>query len=161
MIRYIWALPNTLVGVLFAALILAARGRVRLVGGVLEVAGPLARVMLGRCVPIRGGASAITFGHVVLGRDEMCLEASRRHERIHVRQCEVWGPAFLPAYLLASLWAGIAGQGAYAGNYFEREAVRLAGRPGCDTEPAMRGNMQGIAALGGAVSREAGGVCGD
>jgi hypothetical protein len=126
--RYLWSLPNTIVGVLLAALVLAARGRARVVDGALEVTGPLASVVLERCVPIPGGASAMTFGHVVLGRSEACLDLSRRHERVHVRQCEVWGPAFLPAYVVASLWAWVTRQGAYAGNYFEREAVRLAGR---------------------------------
>jgi hypothetical protein len=36
----------------------------------------------------------------------------------------VWGPAFIPAYLLAGLWAFVNGAGAYEGNYFEREAMR-------------------------------------
>jgi hypothetical protein len=126
LIRYLWASPNTVVGMLLAALVLAGRGRARLVDGVLELEGPFARVVLARCVPIRGGAGAMTFGHVVLGRDDMCLEATRSHERVHVRQCEVWGPAFLPAYLVASLWAWLTGRGAYRGNFFEREAVRLA-----------------------------------
>jgi hypothetical protein len=108
-------------------MVLAARGQARLVGGVLEVQGPLARLLLRSCVPVPGGATAITFGHVIVGRDGACLDASRAHERVHVRQCEVWGPAFLPAYLLASLWAWLTGQGAYRGNCFEREAFRLAG----------------------------------
>jgi hypothetical protein len=34
----------------------------------------------------------------------------------------VWGPAFIPAYLLASLWALATGRNAYSGNYFERDA---------------------------------------
>jgi hypothetical protein len=46
----------------------------------------------------------------------------RRHEHAHVRQCERWGPAFLPAYIVAGAWAFIQGSGAYEGNYFEREA---------------------------------------
>jgi hypothetical protein len=73
------------------------------------------------------GASAITFGHVVLARDSWSLDATRAHERVHVRQCEIWGPAFIPAYLIAGLWALVNGTGAYTGNYFERQAKR------CDT----------------------------
>jgi hypothetical protein len=90
---------------------------------VLEIHGPLLATMLRR-LPIRGGAAAITFGHVVLGRNQRALDLTRTHERIHVRQCERWGPAFIPAYLLAGAWAGLRGHGAYQGNYFEREAYR-------------------------------------
>ena len=124
--RYLWAFPNTLIGLAFVPFVLLTRGHAAVVNGVVELHGRLPDVVLRRCIPIRGGASAITFGHVVLGRDEPCLDASRRHERVHVRQCEVWGPAFIPIYLIASLWAVLSGQGAYAGNYFEREAFRQA-----------------------------------
>ena len=57
-----------------------------------------------------------------IGRDRDALEATRAHERVHVRQCELWGPFFLPAYFLASLWAVVNGRGAYHGNYFEQQA---------------------------------------
>lgn len=123
-LRYAWALPNTLVGLLFAPFVLASGGCARVVDGVIELHGPLARFLLRRCVPIEGGASAITFGHVVIGRDATMLALTRAHERVHVRQCERWGPLFIPAYLAASLWAFLSGQGAYMGNCFEREAWR-------------------------------------
>ena len=45
-----------------------------------------------------------------------------RHERIHVRQCERWGPLFLPAYLLASAFIALRGGNPYLDNPFEREA---------------------------------------
>jgi hypothetical protein len=132
-IRYLWALPNTLIGLLFVPFVLLTKGHAAVVDGVVELHGWLPGFVLRRCIPIRGGASAITFGHVVLGRDGPCLDATRRHERVHVRQCEVWGPAFIPFYVLASLWAALSGQGAYAGNYFEREAFRLAEHMGRGT----------------------------
>lgn len=122
--RYAWALPNTLIGLLLASIALLPRGRLQIVDGVLEAHGPLVSTLLRRCVPMRGGAAAITFGHVVLGRDAWVLESTRAHERVHVRQCEIWGPAFIPAYLVATLWALATGSGAYAGNYFERQARR-------------------------------------
>ena len=50
---------------------------------------------------------------------------TRAHERVHVRQYEWWGPLFVPAYLLAGLWALIHGGHPYFDNRFEREA-RLA-----------------------------------
>ena len=93
-----------------------------MVDGVLEVHSPLIAAVLRRCIPLAGGASAITFGHVVLGRDSDSLTDSREHERVHVRQCEVWGPLFMPAYLAGGLYAFVSGKGAYAGNYFERQA---------------------------------------
>lgn len=123
-LRYLWAFPNTLVGLLFVPFVLSSGGRARVVDGVLELHGPLTTFLLRRCVPIQGGASAITFGHVVIGRDAPMLALTRVHERVHVRQCEIWGPAFLPAYLVASIWGLLSGQGAYMGNYFEREAWR-------------------------------------
>ena len=62
------------------------------------------------------------FLHVVLGRDETLLDLTREHERVHVRQCERWGPLFLPAYLLASVLVFLRGGRAYLDNPFEREA---------------------------------------
>ena len=125
MIRCLWALPNTILGALLLPAALRG-GTIRLVNGVVEAQGPLLSVVLRRSVPIAGGAVAITLGHIVLGRDLNALETTRAHERVHVRQCENWGPFFIPAYLAASLWAGLVGAGAYEGNYFERQAGRAA-----------------------------------
>jgi len=121
-LRYIWALPNTLLGLLFVPMALFTKGRIEIVDGVLEIHGALISWILRRCVPLRGGVSALTLGHVVLGRDRKALSASRRHERVHVRQYELLGPIFLPVYLAASIWALIRGRGGYRGNYLERKA---------------------------------------
>jgi len=59
---------------------------------------------------------------VVIARDQWSLESTRDHERVHVRQCEAWGPLFIPAYLSASLWAAVHGRSLYYGNRFEVEA---------------------------------------
>lgn len=126
LIRYVWALPNTLIGLLLVPAAMLPRGRMQVVDGVLEAHGPLISSILRHCVPIPSGASAITFGHVVLARDSWSLDATRAHERVHVRQCEIWGPAFIPAYLIAGLWALLTGTGAYTGNYFERQANQAA-----------------------------------
>ncbi len=67
--------------------------------------------------------SAITFGHVVLGTSRAMLDATRAHERVHVRQYERWGPLFIPLYLAASLLAAVCGGHAYYDNLFEREAM--------------------------------------
>ena len=122
--RYLWALPNTLLGLVLVPPTLLFGGRARIVEGVLEVHGPLLAALLRRVVPVPGGAAAMTLGHVVIGRDQHVLDFTRDHERVHVRQCERWGPAFIPAYLLAGAWAWVRGRGAYRGNYFEREAYR-------------------------------------
>ena len=122
LVRYAWALPNTLIGLLLVPAALLPRSGVQIVNGVIEAHGPRISVVLQRCVPIAGGASAITFGHVVLARDREALDLTRAHERVHVRQYEMWGFAFIPAYLLAGLFALLKGTGAYSGNYFERQA---------------------------------------
>lgn len=83
----------------------------------LEIHGGLATWMLRRL-----GASAMTLGHVVLAIDERAHEVSRQHERVHVGQCERWGPLFLPAYGFASLAAWIRGEHYYYDNRFEQEA---------------------------------------
>jgi hypothetical protein len=93
--------------------------------GVLECHGGLASFLLRRCTLLQGGASAMTLGHVVIARTADLLERTRAHERVHVRQCERWGPLFLPAYVLASAWVGLRGGKAYRENPFEREAYDL------------------------------------
>jgi hypothetical protein len=64
----------------------------------------------------------MTLGHVVIGRDAVSLENTRSHERVHVEQYERWGPLFVPAYLLASLWAIARRRHPYFDNAFEQEA---------------------------------------
>ena len=122
--RYIWAFPNSLIGLAFVPIVGLSRGGLEIVDGVLELHGPFLDWVLRYCVPMHGGAAAITFGHVVLGRDRESLAQTRAHERGHVRQYERWGPAFLPAYLLAAVWGFITGAGAYYGNVFERAAMK-------------------------------------
>jgi len=121
--RYIWASPNSLVGLLFVAIVFLGRGSIQIVDGVIELHGPPLSWLLRHCVFMPGGAAAMTLGHVVLGRDRASLSLTRAHERIHVRQYERWGPAFIPAYLIASVWGLMTGTGAYYGNIFEREAM--------------------------------------
>jgi hypothetical protein len=125
MLRYAWAAPNTLLGLLAIALT-SPGARVALVEGVLESHGPLLGWALAHLVPIPGGAAALTLGHVVLGRDARTLERTRAHERAHVAQYERWGPAFLPTYALASVWAVLRGGHFYRDNAFERAADRAA-----------------------------------
>jgi hypothetical protein len=122
MVRYVWALPNSLIGLAFVPIAALPQGGLEVVDGVLELHGPLIAWMLRYCVPIHGGATAITFGHVVLGCDRESLSQTRAHERVHVRQYERWGPLFIPAYLIAAVWGVVTGAGPYHGNVFERAA---------------------------------------
>ena len=94
-----------------AALTLATGGRARWHTGVLEVHGGFGTFFLRRLVPLPGGATAITLGHVVLARNPAAHDSTRAHERVHVRQCERWGPLFIPAYLAMALILRIRGTG--------------------------------------------------
>jgi len=116
---YLWASPNTALGLLVAAG--SPRWRVR--GGVVEVYGGLATAIC-RNALIQGGAAAITLGHVIIGRDRPSLDGARSHEHVHVRQYERWGPLFLPAYLGCSAWLWARGRDVYRENPFEVEAYR-------------------------------------
>lgn len=116
---YLWALPTSLVGLSFLPITLLTGGRARVVTGVLEIHSGAAAWFLKY---LAFDAAAMTLGHVVLGKDQETLDWSRSHERVHVRQCERWGPFFLPAYGLASLIAVLRGRRAYWDNAFEREA---------------------------------------
>jgi hypothetical protein len=59
---------------------------------------------------------------VILGRDQDCLNHSRDHEHVHVRQYERWGPLMLPAYLGSSFVLYLRGFDPYFDNPFEQEA---------------------------------------
>lgn len=125
-LRYLWAFPTTLVGLLFLPPALVSGGAWQVVDGVIEIHGGFVDFFLRRCTLLEGGASAMTLGHVVLGRDALLLELTRPHERVHVRQCERWGIFFLPAYGIASLIAFARGGDMYRDNAFEREAYDAA-----------------------------------
>jgi len=126
---YLWVFPTTAVGLLFLLPTLVTRGgRAQWIAGVLEIHGGFTAWFLNRATRLwmPGGAAAMTLGHVVLGVDAATLARTRAHERVHVRQCERWGPLFLPAYLLLSLIQWCHGRDAYYDNPFEREAYAQA-----------------------------------
>jgi hypothetical protein len=122
MLRYLWAFPTTLLGLLFVPVAWLTGGRVQVVRGVVEVHGGGVAWLLRRVVPLPNGALAMTLGHVVLGQHAEGLARCRTHEHVHVRQAERWGPLFVPAYLTASLLAWLRGGHPYFDNSFEREA---------------------------------------
>ena len=107
-LAYVWAGPWSLIGLLLAPFF---RSR-RVAGGVVVCEGAAWPGRLG------WNYSAITFGHVILSVSDTS-ESLLRHELVHVRQYEAWGPLFVPAYLAAALWARIRGGSAYRDNAFE------------------------------------------
>jgi hypothetical protein len=115
-LRYLWAAPCTLIGLVAALPMLLSGAQARFVRGVLEVSGS--------CIATRLPFDAITLGHVVLAHTPRAMARWRRHERVHVRQCERWGPMFFPAYLLAGAWQGLHGRSMYWHNPFEVQARR-------------------------------------
>jgi hypothetical protein len=119
----IWAAPATALGLILASAAIFSGGRLRRRGRVLEVYGGLPSRFLESCP---GGPMAMTLGHTVIGRTPAALDLTRRHELVHVRQYERWGPLFIPAYLLCSLWQWAAGHDPYHDNPFEIEAFREA-----------------------------------
>lgn len=121
-LAYLWALPTTSIGLFVAFLCLITGGRARVVDGVLEVHGGFATFALRKLVLLKHGAAAMTLGHVVIGQDVLSLDHTRDHERVHVRQCERWGPFFIPAYILTSAYLWLRGRDPYMDNPFEREA---------------------------------------
>jgi len=126
LLRYAWAAPWSLAGLILALPALLAGATARVTEGTLEVAGG----RLGRAASRLPGAlrfSAITFGHVILAIDHESLAPLRAHEQVHVRQYERWGPLFVPLYLGSSLAQLAAGRHPYLQNRFEREAVAKAG----------------------------------
>ena len=121
-LRTIWTLPTTGVGLSVGVFCFPLGTRVQLHTGVLEFHGGGVAWLLEHATLLQGGALAITFGDVVLGRTKAALDMTRQHERVHVRQAHRWGPFFIPAYLLASAVAWRRGKDAYRGNVFEMEA---------------------------------------
>jgi hypothetical protein len=122
-VRYVWALPVTLPALLvFLPLAYLSGGKARIVWGAVEVQGGLVKLMLRHCLYI--SAAAMTLGHVILGRDQQCLDHSRVHEHVHVRQYERWGLFFFPAFLGASFVLWCRGFDPYLDNPFEIEAFR-------------------------------------
>ena len=122
---YLWASPNTALGLLLWPLALLPGGRAQVVDGVLELWGPPYAWFLRSFTGLAGGADAMTLGHVVLARSAEAHERTRLHERVHVWQCCALGPLFLPAYGLSSLWCLCRRRHPYLDNAFERHARRV------------------------------------
>ena len=122
LLRYAWALPVTLIGMLVVVMAKSSGGSVQKVDGVLESDGGWPARILRRGFPFSGAVAAITLGHIVVGVSLDALSATRAHERVHVRQFERWGMLLLVLYPLAGLLALLRGGNPYRDNPFEQEA---------------------------------------
>ncbi|MCS7013761.1 MAG: hypothetical protein RMI34_06990 [Chloroherpetonaceae bacterium] len=129
LLKYLWVLPATALGLLFVSLALCSGGRVQIVQGAVETCGGLVTLWLKLWC-----ATAMTIGHVILGQTPEALRATRLHEHIHIQQYERLGIFFIPAYFLASLWALLSGKHAYYGNPFEQEAFQNSILPPYDSD---------------------------
>ena len=136
--RYLWAGPCTLLGLLLALVALPFGATVRLDEGTLEVAGGRFGTWISR-LPRFFQFYAITLGHVILGIDHTSLLAHRAHEHVHVRQYERWGVLFIPLYCASSLLQFFCGHDPYLGNRFEREACSHGSCPGEMSAPSIPG----------------------
>jgi hypothetical protein len=128
-LRYLWASPATLAGLVAALPCVLAGARCRVVDGALEFAGGALMRLVGRA-PTALRFAAITLGHVIIGLDSRGLDNCRAHEHVHVRQYERWGVLFFPLYLASSAWQWARRRDPYRDNVFEREAFRATPPPG-------------------------------
>jgi hypothetical protein len=119
--KILWAGPWSLWGLGIGGVGLLSGGGVQWSGRVLEFWGGLLPVFL-KYFPFVAGSPVATFGHVVVGRTQRHLDACRPHQLVHVKQYELWGPLFVPCYLICwgVLWC--CGKRPYYDNPFEREA---------------------------------------
>lgn len=120
-IKILWASPWTLLGLAIGLLGLVTGGRCRRIGRTLEFWGGFTTGFL-RVFPLVKGVFAVTFGHIILGRDPAELDRVRPHEWVHVRQYERWGILFVPDYLFHWVRLLLVGRDPYRENPFERQA---------------------------------------
>lgn len=124
-IAVIWASPYSLIGLTIGLLGTLSGGRGRVRDGAIEFYGG-GTAWFVRHLPPGIHTAGFTLGHVILGQTADGLDYAAKHERIHVRQFERWGPLMGPAYLLASAYLWCVGRDYYRDNPFEVEAYREA-----------------------------------
>jgi hypothetical protein len=124
-LQVVWASPWSTVGLFIGLIGMLTGGAAQRIDRIIEFHGGWITKMLRR-MPIAGGAGAMTLGHVVIGRDRPSLDRAREHELVHVAQYERWGPFFIPAYVLSSIYQWIRRGDPYRDNMFEREAYAKA-----------------------------------
>lgn len=124
LLKFVWAGPNSLLGLCVGAIGVLFGGSVRRRGMTLEFYGGATHWFV---THLPGGqfTLALTLGHTILGQTDASLDIARNHELVHVAQYERWGPFFLPAYFASSIYLWMIGRDPYRDNPFEREAYAL------------------------------------
>ena len=120
LILIVWTSPNTLIGLVVGFVGLLTGGRAQIREGCVEFYGGFVEKGLERL-----HVAGMTLGHTILGQTKNGLRIVRKHEQVHVRQYERWGPFFLLAYLGWSAWLWFKGQDYYRLNPFEIEAYLI------------------------------------
>jgi hypothetical protein len=111
---FLWAMPNTLLGLVLGALTFQSP---RIHGGVIVFdRGPRGVTWLLRAM----NRTAMTLGFVIISAAPV-EGGLLAHERHHVRQSMLWGPLFVPVYLALAIPFG------YRRHPMERAARRAAG----------------------------------
>ncbi len=123
-LKYIWASPNSLFGLLVGLAGLMTGGKMQVIRGVVEFHGGFVRWLL-RNSALGKSTMAMTLGHTIIGQTAKTLEISRDHEHVHVKQYGNWGPFFVPAYLFCSLYLWCVKRDPYLDNPFEVEAYAV------------------------------------
>lgn len=126
--KLIWASPCSLVGLVFATIVMLCGGAVARSSNTLEITFRASQApgrALVRWLPFR----AITLGHVIIAITRQELDQLRAHERVHVQQYERWGLFFFVAYTVSSVWQLLRGRSMYWDNCFEVEARLLSLQP--------------------------------
>ena len=100
-VRYTWAAPTTMVGLLAGALTVCTGGRAQVREGTLEFHGGFSRWLAEKW-----SFSAMTLGHVIIGRDPWCLDFCRDHEQAHVRRSNAGEPCSSPPICSPASWLG-------------------------------------------------------
>lgn len=121
LIRWGWASPWTLVGLTIGVVGLARGARIEWYRNTIVCYAGWIETLL-QYVPIQGGASALTLGHTILAKTREDMLRTHPHEAVHVRQYELWGIFFVPAYLGISCWLFVRSKDPYWDNPFEQEA---------------------------------------
>lgn len=139
-LKALWALPCSAIGACAGLGVVALGGSARRVEHTFEVA------LSGDQDSVPGWAKrcdilAITLGHVIVGQSHQVLATLRAHERAHVRQYEMLGPLFFPAYAAASVVAWLRGQCPYRGNHFEMQAFSEGSRNAARSRHGVRGGV--------------------
>jgi hypothetical protein len=111
---FVWAMPNTLLGLVVGALTFQTP---RIHGGAIVFdRGPRGVTWLLRAM----NRTAMTLGFVIVSAAPVEGQLLA-HERHHVRQSMLWGPLFVPVYLALAIPFG------YRRHPMERAARRAAG----------------------------------